>query len=113
MSWSGRVDRTFICSKRAIIRPTMALYRSVKPPFLPKRGHTVDLKGKRVVLGGSFHVLRGPCIHGRRHGGGDGGDASPPPARKSEGDVPPEIAIFTDFFFKNLLKISYYSRFSK
>ena len=44
--------------------------------------------------------------------GGRGGDASPSD-QKSEGDVPSEIAIFTDIFLKSLPKILHYSRFSK
>ena len=79
----------------------MALYRSVKAPFLPKRGHTVDLGGKIVVLGGSFDGLRGPCIYGRRHG--EDGDASSRLKSLKGGDVPQKSAIFYRYF-KELIK---------
>ena len=44
-------------------------------------------------------------------GGGTGGRV--PPVQNSEGDVPPEIAIFTDICLNNLPKILDFSRFSK
>ena len=61
-AWPDRVERTLFASTRALCQPTMALYRSVKAPFLPNREHTVGL---RVTihhrLGGPFDGLMGPC----------------------------------------------------
>ena len=60
--WPGRVQRTFFCSKGPLCRATVALYRSTKAPFMPKRGHTVGLKGTSVILGGAFDGLGGIAL---------------------------------------------------
>lgn len=59
LAWADRVQRTFFCSQRALCWHAVALFRSVKALFLPKRGDTVGLRGTSVVPGGAFDGLPG------------------------------------------------------